>query len=83
MQCLLNGEILKLTKTEYKILEYLMLNSNKNCTRSAILQTFWDGKDIDERIIDTYIKKLRKVAVAGNCEIITAFGIGYRFEERQ
>jgi len=82
MQCFINGEAVKLTKTEFKLLEYLMENVGKNCTREALYKSFWDGKDIDERIIDTYIKKIRKIVSTGSCEIVTAFGIGYRFEER-
>jgi len=83
MQCFINGEQIKLTKTEFKILEYLATNIGKNCTREQILNAFWDNKEIDGRIIDTYIKKLRKIVIEGNCEIVTAFGIGYRFEERE
>ncbi|MBP5342537.1 response regulator transcription factor [bacterium] len=83
MQCYINDEIVKITKTEYKLLEYLMENRGKNCTRESLFHTFWEGRDIDDRIIDTYIKKLRKLVANGECEIITAFGIGYRFEERK
>ena len=83
MQCYINDEIIKITKTEYKLLEYLMENRGKNCTRESLFHTFWEGRDIDDRIIDTYIKKLRKLVANGQCEIVTAFGIGYRFEERK
>lgn len=81
-QCFINDELVKLTKTEFKLLEYLMDNLGKNCTREALLLSFWEGKNIDERIIDTYMKKLRKIVVPGDCEIITVFGIGYRLEEK-
>jgi len=83
LQCYINDELIKLTKTEFRILEYLATNVGKNCTREQIMTAFWDGKDIDARIIDTYIKKLRKIVIEGKCEIVTAFGIGYRFEERE
>ena len=82
MQCYINDEIVKITRTEYKLLEHLMENRGKNCTRESLFRAFWDGKDIDDRIIDTYIKKLRKLVANGQCEIVTVFGIGYRFEER-
>ncbi len=83
LQCTINGEIVKLTKTECKLLEYLIEHAYENCTRETLYEAFWEGTDIDSRIIDTYIKKLRKLVDMGGCEIITVFGIGYRLEERK
>lgn len=83
MQCLINGEAVKMTKTEFNLLLYLMENVGKNCTREQLYNSVWSDKGVDERIIDAYIKKLRKIVNDGSCEIVTAFGIGYRFEERK
>ena len=83
MQCVINDEVVKMTKTEFKLLLYLVENASKNCTREQLFNEIWDNKDVDGRIIDAYIKKLRKIVDEANCEIVTAFGIGYRFEERK
>ena len=83
MQCVINDEVVKMTKTEFKLLLYLVENASKNCTREQLVNEIWDNKDVDGRIIDAYIKKLRKIVDEANCEIVTAFGIGYRFEERK
>lgn len=83
LQCTISGEIVKLTKTECKLLEYLIEHAGENCTRETLYEAFWEGTDIDSRIIDTYIKKLRKLVDMGGCEIVTVFGIGYRLEERK
>ena len=83
MQCIINSVPVKMTKTEFKLLLYLAENAGKNCTREQLFKEIWDNKDVDGRIIDAYIKKLRKIVNDGNCEIVTAFGIGYRFEERK
>ena len=83
MQCLIDDKPVKMTKTEFKLLLCLALNAGKNCTREQLFNEIWDNKDVDGRIIDAYIKKLRKIVNEGECEIVTAFGIGYRFEERK
>ncbi|MCR5741007.1 MAG: response regulator transcription factor [Gammaproteobacteria bacterium] len=80
-ECYINDELIKLTKTEFKLLEYLMLNAGKTCTREQLLIILWGDKDIEERIIDTYIKKIRKILGEENATITTIFGIGYRFEK--
>ena len=81
MQCIVNGEDIKITKTEFKLLTYFAENAGKNCTREQLFKEIWNDKDVDGRIIDAYVKKLRKMVEDGNCEIVTVFGIGYRFEE--
>ena len=57
-----------------------MLNAGKTCTREQLLIVLWGEKDIEERIIDTYVKKIRKILGPENATITTVFGIGYRFE---
>ena len=83
MQCIINNNPVKMTKTEFKLLLCLAENVGKNCTREQLFNEIWDNKNVDGRIIDAYIKKLRKIVNDGECEIVTAFGIGYRFEERK
>ncbi len=80
-QCYLNDKPIKLSKTEFQLLEYLMMNAGRTCTREALLSVLWNEKDIEERIIDTYIKKIRKLLGDDNSKITTVFGIGYRFEK--
>lgn len=81
LECYVNEENVKLTKTDFKILECLMDSFNRNCTRQSLLKVVWEDKDVDERIIDSYIKRIRQVIKDGGLEIITVFGIGYRLEE--
>lgn len=75
----LNDKRLDLTKTEFKMLAYLAKNNNKVCSRELLLDEVW-GIDVyvDDRIIDAYIKKLRKI-IAPRKYIKTVFGTGYRF----
>ena len=75
----LNGTTLDLTKTEFKMLAFLAKNNNKVCSRALLLDEVW-GMDVyvDDRIVDAYIKKLRKI-IAPKKYIKTVFGVGYRF----
>ena len=72
----LNGKALDLTKTEFKMLAFLAKNNNKVCSRDLLLDEVW-GMDVyvDDRIVDAYIKKLRKI-IAPKKYIKTVFGIG-------
>lgn len=68
----------ELTKKEFKLLEYLLLNKEVVVTRDQILNNVW-GYDYDgvEKIVDVYIKSLRK-KVDEEKEIIQAVrGMGY------
>lgn len=75
----LDEKALNLSKTGYKLLLFFLRNSNKTCSRELLLDEIW-GLDVfvDDRIIDTYIKTLRKV-IKPYKYIETVFGIGYKF----
>ena len=78
-QVILEGNTLDLTKTEFKMLAFLAKNNNKVCSRELLLDEVW-GMEVyvDDRIVDAYIKKLRKI-IAPKKYIKTIFGVGYRF----
>lgn len=65
-----------LTKTEYKLLHHLILNREIVLSREQILYNVW-GVDYfgDEKIVDVYIKSLRKKI--GDEYIKTVRGFGY------
>lgn len=77
----LNGEELQLTLKEFEILYYMMKNSNIVLSRDSILNGVW-GIDYfgDDRVVDTHIKKLRKLLGEKAYYIKTIFGVGYKFE---
>lgn len=76
----LEGKQLELTKTEFKMLAFLAKNNNNVCSRELLLDEVW-GLEVyvDDRIVDAYIKKLRKI-IAPRKYIKTVFGVGYRFD---
>jgi two-component system KDP operon response regulator KdpE len=78
-----NGEEVKLTATEYKLLAYLAANAGRVLTHQAILAAVWDPADADHvEYLRVYIRQLRKKLEVDPEQpefIITEPGIGYRF----
>ena len=74
------GQDLKLSKTEYFLLKYFMENPGKVLSRSDLIDAIW-GKDyyIDENTIDVYVGYLRsKFSAISKEEFIkTVRGSGY------
>lgn len=75
-------ENIKLTKTEFNLLVYLLKNKNLVVTRDKILQNVW-GYDFDgeEKIVDMYIKALRKKLGQCSSYIKTVRGFGYMMKK--
>lgn len=75
-----DGENIDLTKKEFELLEFMMLNKNIVLTREKILDKVW-GYDYfgDTNIIDVYIRYLRsKIDQKYNISFIeTVRGVGY------
>lgn len=70
-----------LSKTEFDLLKYFLKHEGKICSRNLLLDEVW-GIDVyvEDRIVDTYVKKLRKYLGNKSHYIKTVFGVGYRFE---
>lgn len=79
MKATLDDKDLNLSKTEFKLLSYLIENKERALSRSLLLDEIW-GMEVyvDNRIVDTYIKNLRKALKPYNY-IKTVFGLGYMF----
>lgn len=87
MMILKKGEdIIKLTTTEYKLVELLTKNKGQVVSRQVILERLWDvdGNFVDENALNVNIRRLRQKIEddPGNPKnIITVFGIGYTWGE--
>lgn len=68
-----------LTQKEFSLLEYLMRNKGKVCTRTRIIEHVWDIHfNADTSVIDVYINFIRKKLGLGPKEFIyTLRGVGY------
>ncbi|MBI5056818.1 MAG: response regulator transcription factor [Nitrospirae bacterium] len=78
-----NREI-KLSSTEYKLLEYLALNTGKVISRTELTEHIYDSEfDLDSNVIDVYINYLRNKIDKGRGKqlIRTVRGAGYVLEK--
>ncbi|MGN8913929.1 response regulator transcription factor [Anaerofustis butyriciformans] len=78
------NEEISLTKKEFELLEYLMINKNIVLTREQIVSNVW-GYDYESEtnVTDVYIRYLRsKIDQKYNTHYIrTVRGIGYQFKD--
>ena len=74
----IENEKIKLTRTEFNLLLFLINNKNKVCSRKEIKENLWTNKDIYNwsRTIDVHINHLRK-KLKNQIIIEAAPGIGY------
>jgi DNA-binding response OmpR family regulator len=75
---------LTLTPKEFALLEYLIRNKDRVCTRSRIIEHVWDIHfDSDTSVIDVYITFLRRKLEGVGCGNIiqTIRGVGYIVRE--
>jgi DNA-binding response OmpR family regulator len=76
------GKTVELGTTEFRLLEYLALNSGIALSRDRILERVWgDAFDGQSNIVDVYVSAIRrKLAAAGaRKRIETVWGVGYKF----
>ncbi|MCX3067789.1 response regulator transcription factor [Cetobacterium somerae] len=75
-----NGKELNLGNKGFALLMYFILNKDLVLTREKILNNIWTlDFEVDERVVDTQIKILRKKI--GEGYIKTIRGVGYKFQE--
>lgn len=77
-------EVLKLTATEYRLLEYFIKNQKKVLSRIQILENVWDiDFNMGTNVVDVYVNYLRKkLEKNGEAKLIhTVFGMGYIMKE--
>ena len=83
--CTWNTQPVTLTVTEFLILQALALRPGVVKSRNALMDAAYDDQVyVDDRTIDSHIKRLRKKfkAVDDDFEMIeTLYGVGYRFKE--
>lgn len=77
-----HGEIVEMSPTEFRLLEYLLAHQTRVVTRSELLRHVWNiDFDTDTSVVDTYISYLRrKVHVGDFAGIKTIRGVGFQIE---
>jgi two-component system copper resistance phosphate regulon response regulator CusR len=83
-QAFKDSKEVSLTQKEFALLEFLIRNKNKVCTRTRIIEHVWDIHfDADTSVIDVYVNFLRKKLDSKDRKsfIQTVRGVGYIIKE--
>jgi DNA-binding response OmpR family regulator len=80
-----NGTIIDVTRKEYEMLLYFLVNKNRVVTKQSIAEHLWGDYTDNLANVDfvyQHIKNLRKKITAANGRdyISTVYGIGYKFQ---
>ncbi|MCR5454683.1 MAG: response regulator transcription factor [Bacteroidales bacterium] len=78
-QCTVDGKQVKLTKTEFELLAFLMSHKGKIYSRDEIVRRVWANVIVLDRTIDVNITRLRSKLGSYGGNIITRLGFGYGF----
>jgi DNA-binding response OmpR family regulator len=84
---LINNEEIIVTKKEYDMLLYFIINKNRVLTKEAIAEHLWnDNIDLADNFdfIYTHLNNIRRKikSKGGNDYIKTIYGMGYKFSEQ-
>lgn len=78
--CYIDNVALKLTKSEYNVLIFLLKNRNKIFSREELIEAAWT-EPVTVRAVDTAMSRLRKKLGEYGKHIVTRLGFGYGFKE--
>ena len=77
-----SGREISINAREYFLLVYLLENKGSVLTRQAILEHVWgDDLDVNDRVVDSAIRRLRESLGDASGQVKTAIGRGYRITE--
>lgn len=83
-QVMVDGSIISLTRTEYRLLLTLLRRPGQVYTREQIIELVWDGAYIIDRVVDSVVSRLRRKLGAlpdGRDRIRTIYSVGYSLAE--
>jgi len=74
-----------LTRTEHAVLELLMRAAGRVVTRERLMESVWEGGDIENNTLDAFLRLLRaKIEAPGETKLIhTVRGVGYYLRAEQ
>ena len=82
MEVTVNGREAEIQAKEYSLLYYLISNKDTLLTRENILDHVWgDNLDVNDRVVDGTIRRLRASLGEASSQVKTVFGKGYKLTE--
>lgn len=82
----INEEDRKLTSMEFKLLAYLVENSNRLITKQEIFDNIWNDRFTTDGTLNVHIRKIREVIEENSKQpqyIVTIWKEGYKFVKRE
>ena len=77
-------EIVSLTVTEFKLLQYFLKRKGRVQTRENLLFGVWKfDAEVETRTVDVHIRRLRKKMDEADLRIQTVRGVGYKLVEKE
>jgi two-component system response regulator PhoP len=83
LQVKVNNTIIKLSSSEYKLLEYMMLHLDEVTSKATLTEHIYDQDfDLDSNVIEVFIRRLRKKLDPNNEHVFieTLRGHGYKLK---
>lgn len=78
-EAFINEEMLELTPTEFALLTYMFVHSNRAISRDELLKNVWKFDfEVDSRATDDVLKRLRKKLVKSTVKIESVWGFGFK-----
>ena len=77
-----NGNAVKLTMLEFKLLSYLIENKGKVISKKELFEKVWEDKFTGDGTLNVHIRRLREAIEINPNEpkyIVTVWGDGYKF----
>lgn len=79
----LKGDDLQLTPNEYSLITYLIVNKDRAIPRAELLDKIWGYEtEVETRVADDTVKRLRKKISNSDAEISTVWGYGFRIQDK-
>jgi two-component system alkaline phosphatase synthesis response regulator PhoP len=78
-RCTVRGQQIDLTRREFDLLEALLANPGRVCTRDQLLDAAWGSRYVSEKTVDVHIAGLRR-KLGDALHVSTLRGVGYRLE---
>jgi DNA-binding response OmpR family regulator len=77
-----DGETVRLTRREFGLLHYLVLNKGRVVSRDRLLERVWGyDNSVETRSVDVHVGRLRAKLGPAAQQIETIIGLGYRFND--
>ena len=81
----INNNEIKMTSLEFKLLSYLINNSNKLVTKNELFDNVWNDKYTTDGTLNVHIRKIRELIEEDPNNpkyIVTIWKEGYRFNSK-